>query len=136
MSVNGIEAEGEEYSTPNWDNFNVQMKDVLAHTKSETDKAEATLSGDHTETDLRFLKRIMDTLEAEFAQYVNQYRSIRSEEYVEDDEGLYSDLRGAINCIVAVLIKIETELGPSQPPPPNVDNSGAAALAAFMQVAN
>ena len=42
MSQNGIEEDGEEYSTtPKWDNFNAQMNNVLPHTKTETVVAEA-----------------------------------------------------------------------------------------------
>ena len=136
MSLNGKEEGEEHYATPKWDNFCATMKHVLAHTKTQTDAAEATLNGDHTEIDLRYLKKIMDKLEAEFSQYVIQYNAITSEEYVEDDENIYGDLKGAIDCIVLLRIKIDAELGPLHPPPTEVDTSGAAALAAIMNVAN
>ena len=136
MSLNGNEEGEEYYATPKWDNFNAQMQHVLAHTKTQTDAVEATLNGDHTEIDLRYLKKIMDKLEAEFSQYQVQYSSITSEEYVEDDEGLYSDLRGAMDYIDSLVIKINIELEQFQPSPTIVDNSAAATLAAFMKVAN
>ena len=136
MSLNGNEEGEEYYATPKWDNFNAQMQHVLAHTKTQTDAAEATLSGDHTEIDLRYQKKIMDKLEAQFSQYQVQYSSITSEEYVEDDEGLYSDLRGAMDYIDSLVIKINIELEQFQPSPTIVDNSAAATLAAFMKVAN
>ena len=128
---------GEEYSTtPKWDNFSIQMQHVLGHAKAETAAAEAKINGDHTETDLKVLKRLMDTLEAEFSQYMIQYRRITSEEYVEDDSNLYNELKGAMSCIVTLVVQIDTKLGPLPTPQPKVDNSGAATLAAFMKVAN
>ena len=110
MSHNG-DVEGEEYfsMTPKWDNFSAKMKHVLDQTKKETDAAEVTLTGDHTEIDLRFLKDTMDILKSEFSRYVIQYNSITSEEYVEDDSNLYSDLRGAMNCITLLLYKINAK---------------------------
>ena len=65
MSLNGKEEGEEYYATPKWDNFCATMEHVLAHTKTQTDAAEAKLTGDHTEIDLRVLKRQMDMLESE-----------------------------------------------------------------------
>ena len=137
MSHNGdVEGEEDFSMTPNWDNFSAKMQNVLHYTKTQTDAAEAKLIGDHTEIDLRVLKRQMDMLESRCSQYEDQYNNITSEEYVENDQNLFRDLRGAMDGIVSLVVRINAKLGPLQPPPPKVDNSGAAALAAFMKIAN
>ena len=136
MSTNGDDEGGEEYFTSKWDNFYAKMHNILDHTKTRTDAVQEKLNGDHTETDLKVLKKRMERLESEFSQYVFQYNNITSEEYVENDQNLYSDLQRSTDCIESLVVKINGELGQFQPPPTEVDNSGAATLAAFMKVAN
>ena len=139
MSTNG-DGEGEvgEYysTTPKWDNFYVKMRNILDHTKTETVATEAKLNGDHTEMDLKVLKTRMERMQSRFSRYDDQFNNITAEEYLEDDQNLYRDLQEAIDCIESLVVKINVELEQLQPPPIEVDNSGAAALAAFMKVAN
>ena len=135
----GGDGDGDLFSTtPNWDNFYAKMRNILEHTKAQTEATETKLSGDHTQADLRALKTRMEMLQSRFVQYEDQYNNITAEEYVEDDANLYRDIQGALDCIVslAVNINIELDLLQPTPPPTKVGNSGAATLAAFMKVAN
>ena len=112
MSQNGIEEDGDDdYSTtPKWDNFYSKMRNILDHTKTQTEAAEAKFNGDHTEIDLTILKTRMERLQSRFTRYEDQYNQIRSEEYVENDENLYRDLQGAMDCIDSLVVNINVEM--------------------------
>ena len=74
----------------------------------------------------------MERVQSEFSQYEDQYNNITSEEYVEDDDNLYRDLQGAMDCRDSLVVKINIELEQFQPSPTIVDNSAAATLAALI----
>ena len=82
---------GEEYNTPMWDNFQVKMSNVLAATRIQLDAADTTLGNDPDLPKLKALEGRISRLKTDFFHYSEAYDKITTEEYIENDDNLYTN---------------------------------------------
>ena len=130
------EYEGDDYHTPLWDNFQVKMNTILAHTRTQLDAAALTLGSDPDIPKLKALQGRIARLKTDFFHFTEAYHRITTEEYIENDANLYLNLQETIAKLEDLESVTSTRLSHLQPLPIKAHNSDAAILAAFMNVAN